>query len=238
MTLDTPITNARTLLLTDINGLTNPDAISLANEAQYAIIADLIKKGINAAQIQESFENATDMVGTYLWPADLWLVKELMVNYIDSTQKNYVEVSILDPGNLPAGMNIEVIRANQSTTNPCIVNYGDWFEILPAPNNSVDGQNLTSFFELFYYLAPTLFVSAAGDGTDVTVPYPLSLDPYLLSSRMAQIHALRGDEEMMTRAKGYGELYAQKLDTIEIIIQKPTQKSTVATGINLTGNEF
>ena len=238
MTLDTPIANARTLLQTDINGLNNPDAISLANEAQYAVIADLIKKGINAAQVQESYETATDLQGTYLWPIDLWLPKELMVNYIGTTQKNYVECKIIDPGNLPDGMNIQTIRANQSTVNPVIVNYGDWFEIIPAPNYSVLSQNLTNFFELFYFLAPTLFVSSAGDGTDVTVPYPLFLDPYLLAARMAQIQALRGDEEMMQRAKGYEAIYKEKLHTIELIIEKPTQKPTQSTGLPQTGREY
>lgn len=237
MTLDTPIANARTLLQTDINGLPNATAISLANEAQYAIIADLIKRGINAAAVQESYENATTQVGSYLWPSDLWLVKEVMVNYIDTNQYNYIECNIVDAGNLPAGMNLQTMRYNQSKTNPVIENRGDWFEILPAPN-STNGDNLTQFFRLFYFLAPTLFVSSAGDGTDVTVPYPLSLDPYLLSSRMAQIQALKAGEDGATKAQEYGQLYLSKLDTIENIIKKPSQKNPVATGLPLTGFEF
>ncbi len=142
------------------------------------MIADLIKKGINAAQIQESYEDATDIVGKYLWPSDLWLPKELMVNYIDSTQGNYREVDIMDAGNLPDGVSIQQIRANQSKSDPVIMNYGDWFEIFPAPNNSVNKDNLTQFFRILYFLAPVKFVSAAVDGTDVAVPYPLSLSPW------------------------------------------------------------
>lgn len=238
MTLDTVISNARSLLLTDSLGLTGTDAITLSNEAQYAIIADLIKRGINAAQIQESTETATDMVGKYLWPSDLWLPKEVMVNYIDTTSGNYRECNIFDEGNLPAGTSLQQMRALGSKSNPMIENRGDWFEVIPAPNNSVNKDNLTNFFSLIYFLAPTLFVSAAGDGTDVTVPYPLSLHPFLLSYRMAWIQALRGNEEMKERADGYEKNYRETLDTVENIIKKPTQKSPVVAGLVLTGREF
>lgn len=238
MTLDEPISNTRSLLLTDSNGLTGTDAITLANEAQFGVIADLIKKGINAAQIQESYEDASDLVGRYLWPSDLWLPKEVMVNYIDSTQGNYIETDIMDAGNLPEGVNIQKVRNNQSKSDPVIMNNGDWFEVFPAPNNSVNKDNLTQFFRLLYFLAPVKFVSAAGDGTDVTVPYPLSLSPWLLSYRMAWIQSLRGNEEMKARADGYEKNYLTTLDTIEAIIRKPTQKPLVATGIVITGREF
>lgn len=237
MTLDTPIKNCRTLLQTDSNGLSNADAISLSNEAQYAVIADLIKKGINAAQVQESNETATSTTGTYLWPSDLWLLKEMMVNYIDTTQGNYIECKVIDSGDLPDGVNIQTIRKNQSKSMPVIENRGDWFEIFPAPN-SANGDNLTKFFWIFYYLAPALFVSVAGDGTDVTVPYPLSLDPYLLAARMAQMQALRAGEEGVARATYYEKIYKEKLETVENVIIKPSQKSPVATGIQLNGNEF
>jgi hypothetical protein len=238
MTLDENIGNARSLLQTDSLGLTGTDAITLANEAQFGVIADLIKKGINAAQLQESYEDASDLVGRYLWPSDLWLPKEVMVNYIDSTQGNYREVDIMDAGNLPDGTSIQQIRANQSKADPVIMNNGDWFEVFPAPNNSVNKDNLTQFFRIIYFLAPVKFVSAAGDGTDVAVPYPLSLSPWLLAYRMAWIQALRGNEEMKTRADGYEKNYLTTLDTIEAIIRKPTQKPLVATGIVITGREF
>ena len=230
MLLSTSIQNARTILKTDINGLVNSDAISLANEAQYAVIADLIKRGINAAEIQESYESATTQIGTYLWPPDLWMLKELMVNYQDTTETNYLEAKPIDGGNLPEGQNIQYIRANQPTSQPIFENRGDWFEIFPAPN-STNNNNLTNFFWIFYFLAPTLFTSSVGDGSDVTVPYPLNLDPYLLSARIAMIQALRGTEEQQTRASSYASLYAQKLDTVENIIKRPSQKQIQPTGI-------
>ncbi|MDE2233389.1 MAG: hypothetical protein KGJ90_04745 [Patescibacteria group bacterium] len=238
MTLDEPMGNARTLLQTDSNGLINADAISLSNEAQYAVIADLIKRGINAAQIQESYENATTDVGTYLWPSDLWLPKEVMVNYIDTNDYNYVECDIIDSGNLPTGENIQTIRYNQSKVNPVIENRGDWFEIFPAPSTTKSTDNLTQFFWLFYFLAPVKFVSSVGDGTDVTVPYPLNLDAWLLAYRMAQIQSMRGDDEAQARAAQYEKQYLMRLDTIENIIKKPTQKSITPTGLPLTGYEF
>jgi len=238
MTLDEPILNARTVLQTDILGLTASDAITLANESQYDVTADLIKRGINAAQLQESTENATDQVGKYLWPSDLWMVKEVMVNYIDTTAGNYRECQIFDEGNLPAGTSLQQMRNSGTKSAPMIENRGDWFEIIPAPNNSQNGDNLTNFFSLMYFLAPTKFVSSAGDGSDVTVPYPLSLHPFLLAYHMAWTQALRGNEELKMRAEGYKAKYLTILDTIENIIKKPTQKTPVVTGIPTTGYEF
>ena len=240
MQLSDCITNARTLLKTDVNGLGNADAISLANEAQFAITADLIKRGINAAQLQEAYSPAQVNVGTYSWPQDLWMVKEVMVNNIDQNKANYVECDIVDVGNLPTGTNAQTMRTNQSMTNPVIENRGDWFEFFPTITaTNVATAALPTFFWLFYFLVPPLFVSAAGDGTDVQVPYPMSLEPYLLAARMAEIQALRGNEEgALERAKGYAHVYQEKLNTSEKILKQATQKPMVFAPLGLTGREF
>jgi len=68
MQLSTPIQLARTYLLTDSNGLQDSDAIELATEALLSATADLIDRGINAADVMEGYMNATDQVGIHFWP--------------------------------------------------------------------------------------------------------------------------------------------------------------------------
>jgi hypothetical protein len=248
MTLSTVIQLARTYLQTDSNGLLDADAIVLANEALLCDVPDLIRRGINAAQVLEAYMNASDNVGIYNWPdgvatlwtlvnggtpPELWMLKVMNVNYQDTTQNNYIEPSIIDAGNLPQGQSYQWLRANQTSEFPLIDNRGATFEVFPAPSLAVKGQNLTKFFYIMYFAAPTLYASDSSP-----VLYPFNLNPNVLAARMAQIQASRGDQESKARAKDYESLHGEELDKLENILKKGTQKSTTPTGIALTGNEF
>ena len=249
MILTNVIQLARTYLQTDSNGLLDADAIQLANEALLSDTTELIRRGINSAHVMEAYMNATAGVGIYSFPdgvtsttwtlatwsgsgtpPELFMVKTMNVNYQDTTQNNYIEVQIMDSGNLPLGQSYQWLRANQTDQNPLLDNRGATFEIFPAP---VAGQNLTSFFYMLYFVAPTQYVNDSS-----TIAYPFNLNPNVLASRIAWLHASRGDEESMGRAASYGRIHDTEMDKLENILKKGTQKSTSPQGIALTGFEF
>jgi hypothetical protein len=249
MQLSSVIQLARTYLQTDSNGLLDADAIQLANEALLSDTTELIHRGINAAQVMEAYMNATAGVGIYSFPdgvtsttwtlaswsgsgtpPELFMVKTMNVNYQDQTESNYQEVTIMDSGNLPQGQSYQWLRGNQSMQNPLMDNRGATFEIFPAP---IAGQNLTAFFYMLYFVAPVQYSS---DGS--TIAYPFNLNPNVLASRIAWLHATRGDEESMARAASYGRIHDVEMDKLENILKKGTQKSTSPQGIAWTGNEF
>ena len=247
--LSTVIQAARTYLKTDSNGLLDADAIVLANEALLSATADLILRGINAAQVIAASANASDMVGIYSWPdgvsslwtpvsgssptAAMWMLKTLNVNYEDTTDNNYKEATLIDVGNLPDGQSYMWLRNNSNTQNPQFDNRGATFEIFPAPKNSMDGQNLTNFFYMMYFAAPTQFVSDSS-----VVAYPFNLNQNLLASRMAWMESARGNEEAQQRAPGYEKVYLAELDKTEQILHKGNQKSPTPQGLPMTGFEF
>lgn len=248
MTLQTPITDARTLLQTDINGLSDTDAISLATEALLSIVQELILGGINAAKVTEAYMNATTDIGIYNWPdgsatiwtstaggtpPELWLLKTININYIDTNQWNYVEPQIIDTGNLPEGESYQSLRYNQPNSVPLIENRGSQFEIFPAPSTTLRKDNLTKFFYILYFATPTVYATT-GD----TVSYPINLNSRVLSARMAWIQAMRGDEDSQNRAKSYEQLYLTEFGNLKNIIRKGSQKSIIATGIPNTGYEY
>ena len=249
MQLLSVIQAARTYLQTDSNGLLDADAIVLANEALLASTSDMILRGINAAQVIEAYMNATDQVGIYSWPdgvssswvpvtgstptAEMWMLKTLNVNYQDTTENNYIEANLIDVGNLPNGQGYMWLRNNSVTRNPQFDNRGATFEIFPAPNNSVDGQNLTKFFYMMYFAAPTLYASDSSN-----VLYPFNLNVNVLASRMAWIQSSRSNEESQLRAKEYQAIDASESGKLEQILKRGNQKSPSPQGIQTTGYEF
>lgn len=248
MQLSTVITLARTFAQTDLNGLTDFDAINLATEAQTSMVFDLVKRGIDAASVVEAYLNATTQVGIYSWPdgatipwvnvstggtaPTLLFLKTINVNYIDSTAGNYVEPSLVDSGNLPVGTSYQQMRSHNSKNVPMLENRGSTFEIYPAPN-ATNGDNLIKFFTMLYFVVPTAFVA-----TSDIVSYLISLNPSMLAWRMAYTQAMRGNEEAMSRAKGYLSEYSTSLNTTENILKQGSEKPINATGVQLTGFEF
>jgi len=164
---------------------------------------------------------------------ELWMLKVMNVNYQDTTQGNYVEPTLTDVGNLPNGQSYQWLRANQTSEFPLLNNRGSQFEIFPAPSSTLKGNNLTKFFYIMYFVAPTPYVA-----TTDTVAYPFNLNQNVLASRMAWMQALRGNTEAQQRATEYQKNYLSELDNLENVLKRGSQKSTTPTGVPLNGYEF
>ena len=176
MLLTTPIAFARVQAQTDVNGLTDSNAIIFANEALEDWHRKLVKAGVDASQLQESYRAGTVGQGTYLYPTDMFFLKAIQLNYANTTADQYKTALQVDVSNLAEG-SFGWLRTNASTTSPQFDDRGDWFEIFPTP---VAANNVTQLIRIIYYLQPTLF-SAVGD----TVAYPEDLDQAILGFRIA-----------------------------------------------------
>lgn len=165
-TLSSVLNIARELGHTDSNGLTDTLGIDFANYSMLKMRKMLIDKGVNAAPIQEAVRSVTDGQGTYLFPSDMWLYKEMELNVIDTTNNsNYFPVSSVDSSNLPDGMTVGWLRMNQDQTAPMLDYRGNFYEIYPTPSyktwGGVAGSTLNSAVRIFYFLSPTLFVTTS-----------------------------------------------------------------------------
>ena len=235
-TLADAITFARTQTQTDSNGITDTNGIVFANAGLLDIRRMFIKSGVDASGVQEAYMDGMAGVGTYLYPANMFFLKAIEVNYTDTQAQNYVVANLLDVSNLPAWQSFSFLRSNASTQSPSFDNRGDWFEIFPTPTSA---NNVSQFFRIFYFLQPTPFVST----TDV-ISYPESLDYRVLGWAIAanylysigssvgsgrNVHLL-GDTFIAKAAA----IIADLKNTLGRDVQTPTQAQT----IQLTGFEF
>lgn len=174
-TLNTPITSARRFCQTDSNGLTDALGIEFANEALLDFRRKLIAAGVDASQTQEAYRDMTANVGTYLYPADMFWLKAIELNYSGSVEQDYVTATQVDVSNLPNMESFGWLRTNAYANSPYWDDRGDSFEIFPTPDSS-NSQGI----RIFYYLEPTEFTS-----TSNTISYPESLDHRILGYRIA-----------------------------------------------------
>lgn len=178
---------ARVLAKTDSNGLGDTAGISMANDAQRELQEDLIARRADLF-LQESYRaittneiNTGSSPGKFLLPSDLWLLKSIEVNLIDTTvQSNYVTPTPIDAANLPDGTSVDWLRANAAVTAPYIDMHGDWFEIFPTP---IASQALASALKINYFLGPTDFAA-----TSDFVTYPFTINWRILSYKIAAVY--------------------------------------------------
>ena len=174
-TLATVLTYSRTQSQTDSNGLTDPAGIIFANEAKVDFRRRLTTAGVDAAQLQEAYEDITGGQGTYLYPTDLAWLKAIELNYGDTAQENYITAEQVDVSNLPNKTSFSWLRLNASQGRPYFNDMGDWFEIFPTPiSTNVSGMRI------WYFLQPTEYTA-----TSDTIGYPESLDYRILGWRVA-----------------------------------------------------
>ena len=171
--LSDSLTFARTQCQTDSNGLTNTIGLVFANSRLVDFHRQLVNKGVDASQLQESYvptvtAPATGDGSTFTYPNDCLALKSIEVNFQDTEPANYIRADQVDVANLPNQSPFSQLRLNQSTQHPLFDDRGDWYEIFPAFKST---NNLTNAIRLFYYLKPTLF-TAVGD----TIAYPVSQD--------------------------------------------------------------
>ena len=225
-TLSTVLSFARAQAQTDSNGLTDANGIIFANEALLDFRRRLQTAGVDAAQLQESYETMTASTGTYLYPTDMAWLKAIELNYADQTATNYKTASQADVSNLPTGESFSWLRTNAQTDYPFFDDRGDWFEIFPTPLTTN-----TQGIRIFYYLEPTEYTS-----TSDTISYPESLDYRILGWRIASdyYYSLNKFVEGDLFNNRYNERVIQLISTLGRGVQQPIQAAT----IQLTGWEF
>ena len=170
---------------TDSNGLTNAKGIIFANEALVDFHRRLVKRGVDASQLQETYvptvtAPASGTGSTFTYPTNCLALKTIEINYTDTNAENYIPTQQVDVSNLSGSNSFSWLRLNQSTLFPKFDDRGDWYEIFPAFKST---NNLTNAIRLFYYLKPTLY-TAVGD----TIAYPEDQDSATLGWRIAAMY--------------------------------------------------
>lgn len=231
-TLNTVINYARTQAQTDSNGLTDADGIVYANEGLLDFHRQLVKKGVDASQLQESYCDgvipAAGNGSTFLYPTGMMFLKAIEVNYGNTNGQDYKLATQVDVSNLPGGMSFGWLRTNGNKGAPNFDDRGDWYEIFPSFTSS---DNISKAVRLFYYLLPTEYSSVSD-----TVAYPMSLDYRILAWRIAANYyytlgkIIEGDK--------FNDRYQQKVDEFSTTLARGSAQPIQATAITWTGFEF
>lgn len=154
------------------------------NEALVDYTSELIKRGIDASQLQESYASgsipASGNGSTFAYPTDMFALKAIEVNMTDSSTSNYIQADQVDVSNTPNKVSFSWLRLNQPTTQPLFDDRGDTYEIFPSFSS---GTNIANAIRIFYYLNPTPYATT-GD----TLAYPVSLDWYILALRVCSLY--------------------------------------------------
>ena len=185
MILSTVLAFARQQAQTDSNGLTDARGVIFANEALVDFHRRLVRKGVDASQLQETYVPtvtvpASGNGSTFTYPTDCLALKTVEVNYTDTNTENFITATQIDVSNLAGDNSFSWLRLNQNTQFPKFDDRGDWYEVFPAFRAV---NNLTNAIRLFYYLKPTLY-TAIGD----TVAYPEDQDAATLGWRIAAMY--------------------------------------------------
>ena len=232
-TLANVLSFSRTQAQTDSNGLTDAKGIIFANEALVDYHRRLVKHGVDASQIQESYVGtvtppASGNGSTFTYPSDCLALKTVELNYTDTNANNYIPALQIDVSNLAGDSSFSWLRLNQSTLYPKFDDRGDWYEVFPAFTSA---HNLTNAIRLFYFLKPTLYTSTAD-----TIAYPESQDTATLGWRIAStyLYSLGNIEQGDAFNAKYEERVREYISTLGRGSQQPIQ----ATPIQLSGWEF
>lgn len=230
MLLSAPIAFARAAAQTDSNGLTDANAIIFGNAGLNNFHRQMVKKGVDASQIQESYTNGASGTGTYLYPADMLFLKAIELNYTDTQPGNYRTAQQVDVANLATAYSFSWLRQNADTQNPQFDDRGDWYEIFPTPTT----QNISQLIRIFYYLKPTQFTA-----TSDTVSYPENMDETILGSYIAAryLYSLKDSGSLLAGDKQMAE-YQKQVDDYIGTLNRGTQQPIQATTLQITGYEF
>lgn len=220
------ITYTQQLAQTDSNAIGSVLGLSLYNDSLQTFHRDLLNRGIDASQTQESYRDlTTNSPNTYLWPSDMYMLKTIEVNWQDTTEQNYLQAMPLDVSNIQ-NVSFSYLRANQNQNKPLFDNRGDQFEIFPTPLVS-NPQGI----RIFYYLTPT-------EATDVgeAISYPLTLDYRAASCKMAALYyKSQNDIDMATI---YEREYLERIEKIIKILAPGTQQPIAPQPLSITGWQY
>lgn len=232
-TLATVLAFSRAQAQTDNNGLTDAKGIIFANEALVDYHRKLVKSGVDASQIQESYVPTvtvptTGNGSTFSYPTDCLALKTIELNYTDTTANNYIPALQVDVANLAGENSFSWLRLNQNTQFPKFDDRGDWYEVFPAFRS---GMNLTNAIRLFYFLKPTLYTA-----TSDTVAYPESQDNATLGWRIAAMYLYSlGNVE---QGDAFNLKYEERVREYVATLGRGSQQPIQATPIQSSGWEF
>jgi hypothetical protein len=220
------ITYAQQLAQTDSSNIGSVLGLALYNDALQTFTRDLINRDIDAAQTQESYNDlGTQSPNTYAWPADMFALKTIEINWSDQTQQNYLQARPMDVANIQ-GVSFDWLRVNQSQSDPLFDNRGDTFEIFPTPTSAN-----TRGIKIFYFKTPT---EAPDVGT--AIQYPQTLDYRALSALIAARYYKTQNDTAM--AQVYEAEYKERLAKIINILAPSSQQPISPQRLQITGWGF
>lgn len=233
ITLNTAINYIRQKVQTDSTGLPDADAIAFWNEALLNYRSELIKRGVDAAQLQESYvptvsSPASGNGSTFSYPSDMYFLKTIEVNMTDTNVNNYRTATQLDVANTPSQVSFSWLRNNQPASQPLFDDRGDTYEIFPSFANAT---NLTNAIRIIYYLQPTLYTA-----TSDNLVYPDSLNWYILAEKTSALYyeSLNKFDE----AEYWNNKYAADLEKQTVTLAQGSKQPIQPTGLQITGWEF
>lgn len=218
------ITYARQKAQTDSNGISDTNGLAWANSGLIDITRELIKRNIDASQIQESYttSNSTDTpAGQFAWPANMFMLKTISVNYSDINLNNLIQAKKLDVSNLQGQTSVDFVRLNQPTTDPQFTNHGDTGEIFPTPTGS-------ALVKIFYYLQPTEYTSVSNP-----INYPQSLDWRVLGDKI--LESYYQSLENFDIALQWAAQAVKKINDSIVILAPQSQQPISPTPLQLPG---
>lgn len=235
-TLANVLAYARAQAQTDSNGLTDATGIIFANEALVDFRRQLIAAGVDASQLQEAYRDGVANTGTYLYPTDMFWLKEIELNYANTNAADYKTATQVDVSNIPGNKSTGWLRTNANPQQPYFDDRGDWFEIFPTPTAA---HNVSQIIRLFYFLKPTEFAA-----TSDTISYPESLDYRILGWRVAVNYlystgATTGSgRNVHLLGDTFNIKYQERVKQLIATLSRGSQQPIQATTIQLTGFEF
>lgn len=201
--------------------------LSLYNDALQDMTRELVHRGIDAAQTKESYTDLTvpSVAGypaTYAWPADMFMLKTIEVNFNDQTAQNYLQAMPVDVANIQ-NESFSWLRANQTQVSPMFDNRGDTFEIFPTPITG-NAQGI----RIFYFKTPTEAIDVGQ-----AILYPQTIDYRALSAKMASLFYKTKTDTVMSQT--FETDYQTRLNRILNILQKSSQQPIQPTRLQDTG---
>lgn len=235
-TLASALNYARAQAQTDSNGLTDANGIIFANEALFDFRRRLISAGVDASGLQETYRDGAVNVGTYLYPTDMFWLKAIELNYVDTVGQNYRTANQIDVANIAGGNSFGFLRVNASVINPMFDDRGDWYEIFPTPTGA---NNISQLIRIFYYKTPTEFTA-----TTDAITYPESLDYRILGWRIAASYlyslgtSVGTGKNVHLIGEKFNEKYDERVKQLIATLSRGSQQPLQATPLQITGFEF
>ena len=193
--------------------------VPFLNEALLDFRSEMIKRGVAASQLQESYvatvSPPTAPAGsTFAYPSNMYFLKTIEVNMTTGVQQDYVQATLISESNSPDGASFDWLRVNQDKNNPLFADMGDTFEIFPSFTYAT---NFTNAIKIIYFLTPNPYVNLSD-----TLAYPDSLNMYILAKKTAAVYF----ESLMkfAEAKTWNDAYISDLNRLNTTLAQGSEQ--------------